>query len=438
MTGKKLAQQYSYTCPHCGGFKNAVTPDLKGVSKEFDRLANQLRDGAITADDMPVQLSNAIAAEFMSGVDPVLKDMPDEAMVWMLRNNIYSFSAAKSFQELQELSAILLDGDKLRSLADFKRKAMQLHNEYNLNYMTTEYNFAIASAQNSARWWEFRENEEAMPMLRYQTVGDSRVRDSHKVLDGVTRNIRDSFWATHYPPNGWGCRCEAIQVSSAEHETYQVPKVGIPKPINTNLAHNGIIFPDASPYYSGITDDAILMMRPAFQNALKPAAKLLDLNPDFTHTELVCMYNYTDHDYLYLNPLMREGLSNRFVKEYTRQMTSALNRLPKYKGTSFRGFATESPVAFTEGKIITYKEFVSSSTDPETSEDYITRQDLPFKYFLKISGKSGRYIDDISAAGKNFKSTENENEVLFNANTSFKVIRIEKILDYTVIEMEEL
>jgi hypothetical protein len=267
-----------------------------------------------------------------------------------------------------------------------------------------------------------------MPMLRYQTVGDSRVRDSHKLLDGVTRNIRDSFWATHYPPNGWGCRCEAVQVSSAEHETYQVPKVGIPKPFNTNLAQNGIIFPDASPYYSGITDEAILMMRPAFQKALKPAAKLLDLNPDFTHTELVCMYNYTDHDYLYLNPLMREGLS--------KQMTSALRRLPKYDGECFRGIATDVPIEFSVGQEIQYKEFLSSSISETEAVNYMMNADKQHRYFFAIQSKSGRDIDDLSAAGSNFGKTEKE--VLFIAGTSFRVTNIEQLLNYSLIELEEL
>ena len=35
-------------------------------------------------------------------------------------------------------------------------------------------------------------------------------RPHHQALNGVVRPADDAFWQTHYPPNGWGCRCRAV------------------------------------------------------------------------------------------------------------------------------------------------------------------------------------------------------------------------------------
>lgn len=37
-------------------------------------------------------------------------------------------------------------------------------------------------------------------------------RPHHQALNGVVRPAEDAFWQTHYPPNGWGCRCRVVGV----------------------------------------------------------------------------------------------------------------------------------------------------------------------------------------------------------------------------------
>ena len=51
------------------------------------------------------------------------------------------------------------------------------------------------------------ERDEGTTHKVYRTMRDSRVRDAHRVLDGVCLPKGDKFWAQHSAPNGWRCRC---------------------------------------------------------------------------------------------------------------------------------------------------------------------------------------------------------------------------------------
>lgn len=55
---------------------------------------------------------------------------------------------------------------------------------------------------------------------KYVTVGDDRVRPTHVPLDGVTLPKDHPFWITSFPPNGWACRCQAIEMFKPMKEVY--------------------------------------------------------------------------------------------------------------------------------------------------------------------------------------------------------------------------
>lgn len=54
---------------------------------------------------------------------------------------------------------------------------------------------------------------DAFPYWRYRTMDDGRVRPEHAAWNNLILLSDDPFWQTHYPPNGWGCRCE-VEVAS--------------------------------------------------------------------------------------------------------------------------------------------------------------------------------------------------------------------------------
>ena len=183
-------------------------------------------------------------------------DTPDHAMLTRLSQNVFSFSAAKNYQELRTITDAMRDEEgKLRTFSDFKEQVSTINQKFNATWLQTEYDTSIATATQSARWQEFQAQKSMFPFLRYQTAGDDSVRDEHRLLDGITKRIDDPFWSTYYPPNGWHCRCEVIQVpddgaQETPEGTYERPVV--PPMFRTNVGETGLIFPQGHPYYMGV------------------------------------------------------------------------------------------------------------------------------------------------------------------------------------------
>lgn len=75
------------------------------------------------------------------------------------------------------------------------------------------YRQNLQSAYMAGRWQEQARLRDARPYLQYVAVLDSRTRPTHRALNGRVFRFDDPIWATHYPPNGWGCRCRVRQLS---------------------------------------------------------------------------------------------------------------------------------------------------------------------------------------------------------------------------------
>jgi len=195
---------------------------------------------------------DAARGAYNDAANPDLDDVNEE-MRAALQKNMYVFSANKNFQLMLDLNGKLKDENgKLREWVDFKREALALHNQYNVNWLQTEYDTAVASAQSAAKWQTFWAERDEYN-LRFQTVGDDRVRESHQDMDGMVVAVTDPFLNTHGTPLDWKCRCEWVQDSSkpSDRSKFTIPEV--PKLFRNNVGKTGQVFIKDHPYWKGLS-----------------------------------------------------------------------------------------------------------------------------------------------------------------------------------------
>jgi SPP1 gp7 family putative phage head morphogenesis protein len=82
------------------------------------------------------------------------------------------------------------------------------------------YDVNIRMSQAAGRWAQIQRTKKARPYLRYTAVMDNRTRPQHRAWHGTIRPVSDDFWKTHYPPNGWRCRCYVQQLSGDDLEEF--------------------------------------------------------------------------------------------------------------------------------------------------------------------------------------------------------------------------
>lgn len=193
------------------------------------------------------QLNKAATEGYGANYDSYSKS--HNKTVQQLRQNIYQFSAAKTFQQLQHFNSLLVDENgKERSFSSFKNAVLTVHPKYNVNYLQAEYQTAKASAQMARKWQTFERNRDRFPYLKYKTVGDEHVRDDHQKLHNFTAHIDDPIWNKIYPPNDWRCRCYVVQTNQASDEP--APDISFIDPeFSINVGKTGVIFSPEHPYF---------------------------------------------------------------------------------------------------------------------------------------------------------------------------------------------
>ncbi len=85
------------------------------------------------------------------------------------------------------------------------------------------YDTNTRQAYAAGQWERVQATKKTHPYLRYVTMDDDRVRPAHRAWHNVTLPVDDPFWTTHFPPNGWRCRCRVVPVSRRDFERGATP-----------------------------------------------------------------------------------------------------------------------------------------------------------------------------------------------------------------------
>lgn len=82
--------------------------------------------------------------------------------------------------------------------------------------LRTIFDTNLRTSYAAGHWERIQRTAKARPWLMYTAVMDGRTRDPHKRWHGTILRWDHDWWNTHFPPNGWGCRCSVIQLSDAQ------------------------------------------------------------------------------------------------------------------------------------------------------------------------------------------------------------------------------
>lgn len=84
--------------------------------------------------------------------------------------------------------------------------------------LRTIFRTNMASAYAEGQWLQMQQQAEEAPYLLYDAVDDTRTRAEHAQWDDLVLPMSSSFFKTHYPPNGYNCRCSVIQLDADDLE----------------------------------------------------------------------------------------------------------------------------------------------------------------------------------------------------------------------------
>lgn len=82
--------------------------------------------------------------------------------------------------------------------------------------LETIFRTNLMSSYAAGQWQEIEGQADIAPYLMYDAVDDFRTRPLHAKWDKTVLPVDSPWWKTHYPPNGWNCRCGVIQLSEDE------------------------------------------------------------------------------------------------------------------------------------------------------------------------------------------------------------------------------
>lgn len=193
---------------------------MKYSEIEID-LLDGIYSGSISEYNIPEDLYFSIVNYLKSGLykgfGGNLTDFEgkDLELLQELRENVYMFGAAKSFQQMKDIGSLMFDEDGNRvSSKEFNSLGSQAFQRWNYDWGRTEYNTCTAQATMAVKWNEIEANKDLLPILSYSTIGDAC--DICEPLDGFTAPVDDPAWNSIMPVNHFNCECTVTQHEEKE------------------------------------------------------------------------------------------------------------------------------------------------------------------------------------------------------------------------------
>jgi uncharacterized protein with gpF-like domain len=87
-----------------------------------------------------------------------------------------------------------------------------------LRRLQTIFDTNMRASYQAGQWASIQRNAADRPYLMYAHTTSLHPRIEHLAWDGTCLPADDPWWDTHYPPNGWGCKCGVISLSQRQYD----------------------------------------------------------------------------------------------------------------------------------------------------------------------------------------------------------------------------
>lgn len=440
------------------------------TDKQQEDLFKQFYDGSIDPSTvLPESLYMAIGKHLEKALyegygknmgDTEFWPHKDYDLVNTLRNNLYMFSGAKTYQQSKDMAALAA---KANTFSEFKKEARKVYDQYNVDWLKAEYNTAVGQAVQANQWSDIEADKELFPYVRYVAVMDKNTSEICRPLDGMTLPVDHPLWNKYTPLNHFNCRCilekidkyEKVKVSSEARVKSATKELNenVDPEFKMNPGKDGYIFSPEHPYFEVAPKDKAFAKSnfnlpipppppipkkapaPKPAPAVKPPAEKSSSNIDqhkkdvaeyvkkkATPAQLEAVKKYTGNAYRKINTDLREGVvikQSKYGKEII-ELNKFLDKAPKFTGEAFRGLRFSDSAEYVsfmkkikQGGIFSDPGFMSSSWNEMGAYKGNNRDNVQ----LIIKSKTGVSVEAIS-------TFPDEEEILFNKITKFEVEKV--------------
>ncbi len=77
----------------------------------------------------------------------------------------------------------------------------------------------MRAARAAGQWERIQRTKKGLPYLLYSLSVSERKRPQHRTWVGTILHADDPWWSTHFPPNGWHCKCSVRQITGREADS---------------------------------------------------------------------------------------------------------------------------------------------------------------------------------------------------------------------------
>ena len=221
-------------------------------------MIKDIYDNKINVENLPIELYKSTANKLLSGVEAGANidyinfefgELGEETAL-LLRENVYLFSGAKTFNYVLETQNLIIRDGKIIPYKEFEALALAVDEKFNKRWLQVEWADAQISAKNKVDWQLLQDSKNAFPLLRYVAFMDKNTSEICKRLNGIVKPTNSDFWVKYKPQNHYQCRCtlEPLQEKEAIETNLNAKKLIEPTPYFSNL-DNDVIFNKLHPYF---------------------------------------------------------------------------------------------------------------------------------------------------------------------------------------------